>query len=58
MANSSRITIKLQSTAEGSSYFITSEKNTRNTTEKIQIKKFDPTVRQHVIFKETSKASK
>lgn len=58
MANSSRINIKLQSTAEGSSYNITTTKNSRNTTDKIQIKKYDPTVRKHVIFKETSKVNK
>jgi large subunit ribosomal protein L33 len=46
-----RIIIKLVSTA-GTGYFYASEKNRRNTTTKLEIKKYDPVVRKHVVFKE------
>jgi large subunit ribosomal protein L33 len=45
-----RENIKLRSTE--SSYFYTSSKNKRNTTERLNIKKYDPVVRKHVNFKE------
>ena len=35
-----------------SSYRTTTTKNPRNTTERLAIKKYDPTIRMHVIFKE------
>ena len=44
--------IKLESTA-GPGFFYTTTKNKRTTPEKIEIKKFDPKARKHVIFKET-----
>ena len=44
--------IKLESTA-GTGHFYTTDKNKRNMPEKMEIKKFDPVVRQHVIYKET-----
>jgi large subunit ribosomal protein L33 len=44
--------IKLESTA-GTGFFYTTTKNKRTTPEKIEIKKFDPKARKHVIFKET-----
>ena len=44
--------IKLESTAE-TGHFYTTTKNKRTTTEKISIKKFDPTARKHVLYKET-----
>ncbi len=43
--------IKLESTA-GTGYFYTSNKNRRNTTGKLELKKYDPVVRKHVVFKE------
>ena len=46
-----RIIIKLVSTAD-TGYFYTTTKNPKTKTEKINIKKFDPVVRKHVIFKE------
>ena len=45
-----RETIKLRSTE--SPYVYTTQKNKRNTTERLQIKKYDPIVRKHVDFKE------
>ncbi|NOS87039.1 MAG: 50S ribosomal protein L33 [Methylococcaceae bacterium] len=43
--------IKLIST-EGTGHFYTTTKNKRTMPEKIEIKKFDPVVRRHVIYKE------
>ncbi|MDD5265651.1 MAG: 50S ribosomal protein L33 [Methylococcales bacterium] len=43
--------IKLVST-EGTGHFYTTTKNKRTMPEKIEIKKFDPVVRKHVIYKE------
>ncbi len=43
--------IKLESTA-GTGHFYTTDKNKRNMPEKMEIKKFDPKIRQHVVFKE------
>lgn len=43
--------IKLISSA-GTGHFYTTTKNKRTMTEKLQMKKFDPVVRQHVIYKE------
>ncbi|AWB66917.1 50S ribosomal protein L33 [Saccharobesus litoralis] len=43
--------IKLVSTA-GTGYFYTTDKNKRNMPGKFEIKKFDPKVRKHVLFKE------
>ena len=44
--------IKLVSSA-GTGHFYTTTKNKRTTTEKIEMKKFDPVARKHVIYKET-----
>ena len=44
--------IKLESSA-GTGHFYTTTKNKRNMPGKMEIKKFDPVVRQHVIYKET-----
>jgi large subunit ribosomal protein L33 len=46
-----RIKIILRSTA-GTGFMYASHKNRRNTTEKLELKKFDPIARKHVIFKE------
>jgi len=43
--------IRLVSTA-GTGYFYTTTKNRKKHTEKLEIKKYDPKVRKHVIFKE------
>ena len=43
--------IKLVSTA-GTGYFYTTTKNKRTMPEKMEIKKFDPVVRKHVLYKE------
>ncbi len=46
-----RVTIKLESSAgTGHCYF--SSKNTRNTTDKLKIMKYDPVVRKHVEYVE------
>lgn len=44
--------IKLESTA-GTGHFYTTTKNKRLQTEKMEIKKYDPKARKHVIYKET-----
>ena len=43
--------IRLNSTA-GTGHFYTTDKNKRTMPEKMEIKKFDPVVRKHVIYKE------
>ena len=45
-----RETIKLKSTA--SPHMYSTKKNKRNTSGKLEIKKYDPVVRKHVIYKE------
>lgn len=47
-----RILIKLVSSA-GTGHFYTTSKNPKTKTEKIEIKKFDPKARKHVMYKET-----
>ena len=44
--------IKLESSA-GTGHFYTTDKNKRTTPEKLEIKKFDPVARKHVLYKET-----
>jgi len=46
-----RPTIKLRSTG-GTGYTYVTKKNKTNTRERIEIKKYDPVLRKHVIFKE------
>ncbi|MES1943181.1 50S ribosomal protein L33 [Salinisphaera sp. PC39] len=43
--------VKLVSTADTGFYY-TTYKNKRNTPDKLEMKKYDPVVRKHVIFKE------
>ena len=43
--------IKLESTA-GTGHFYTTTKNKRTTPDKIEIKKYDPLIRRHVMFRE------
>ena len=45
--------IKLKSEASDHCYF--TEKNKNNSKERIQLRKYDPVVRKHVIYKEASK---
>ena len=47
-----RTIIKLVSTA-GTGHFYTTTKNPKKTTEKLLMKKFDPTIRKHVDYKES-----
>jgi large subunit ribosomal protein L33 len=44
--------IRLSSTA-GTGHFYTTTKNKKNMPDKMQIKKYDPVARKHVIYKET-----
>ena len=46
-----RDNIKLVSSA-GTGHYYTTNKNKRTTPDKIEMKKFDPVVRKHVIYKE------
>lgn len=48
---SKRDKIKLESTA-GTGHFYTTSKNKRNMPEKMEISKFDPIARKHVVYKE------
>ena len=51
MAKGIREKIKLVSSA-GTGHFYTNTKNKRTKPEKMELKKYDPVVRQHVIYKE------
>jgi len=51
VAKAAREKIRLISSA-GTGHFYTTTKNKRNTPGKMEMKKFDPVVRQHVIYKE------
>ena len=51
MAKGAREKIKLVSTA-GTGYFYTTDKNKRNTPDKMEFNKYDPVARKHVAFKE------
>ena len=44
--------IKLVSTA-GTGHFYTTTKNMKNKADKLEIKKFDPKARKHVVYKES-----
>ena len=46
-----RENIRMNSTA-GTGHFYTTDKNKRTTPDKLEMKKFDPVVRKHVIYKE------
>ena len=52
MAKGTREKIKLESTA-GTGHFYTTTKNKRTMPEKMEIRKFDPVARKHVVYKET-----
>ncbi|MBO6562780.1 MULTISPECIES: 50S ribosomal protein L33 [Nisaea] len=52
MAKPATVLIKLVSTAD-TGYFYVTKKNPRTQTEKLQLKKYDPVARKHVLFKES-----
>jgi len=52
MAKANTIKIKLLSTADTGSFYVT-KKNSRTKTEKLSFTKYDPVIRKHVEFKET-----
>ena len=51
MAKSSTVLIKLVSSADTGFYYVT-KKNPRTKTNKLELKKFDPVARKHVMFRE------
>jgi len=51
MAKSAREKIRLVSSA-GTGHFYTTDKNKKNTPGKMEVKKYDPVVRKHVMYKE------
>jgi len=52
MAKPATQLIKMVSTAD-TGYFYVAKKNPRTQTEKLQLKKYDPVARKHVLFKES-----
>ena len=52
MAKGAREKIKLESTA-GTGHFYTTTKNKKTSTGKMEISKFDPVARKHVVYKGT-----
>ena len=52
MAKSAREKIKLESSA-GTGHFYTTNKNKKTTPDKLELMKFDPKTRKHVLYKET-----
>ncbi|MDR1475032.1 MAG: 50S ribosomal protein L33 [Holosporales bacterium] len=52
MAKSGAITIKMLSTAD-TGFFYVKKKNPRTKVEKLEMKKYDPRIRKHVVFRET-----
>ncbi len=51
MAKPATVLVKLVSTADTGYYYV-AKKNPRKKPEKIELKKFDPRARKHVLFKE------
>ena len=51
MAKSASDKIRLVSTA-GTGHFYTTTKNKKNTPGKMELKKYDPRIRKHVMYKE------
>ena len=52
MAKPTSILIKMVSSADTCFFYVT-RKNPRTKTEKMELKKYDPVVRKHVVFKES-----
>jgi len=52
MAKSNTLLIKMVSSADTGFYYVT-KKNPRKTTDKLELKKYDPVARKHVVYKET-----
>lgn len=52
MAKSNTVLIKLVSSAE-TGFFYVAKKNPRTKTEKLELKKYDPVARKHVVFRES-----
>ena len=52
MAKPNAVLIKMVSTAD-TGYFYVAKKNARTQTEKLEMRKYDPVARKHVIFKES-----
>ncbi len=52
MAKPTTQLIKMVSTAD-TGYFYVAKKNPRTQTEKLQMRKYDPRARKHVVFKES-----
>jgi len=52
MAKQSTVLIRMMSTA-GTGFFYVKKKNPKKTTEKLEMRKYDPVLRKHVAFKET-----
>ncbi len=52
MAKPTSILIKMVSSADTGFYYVT-KKNPRTKTEKLELKKYDPVARKHVVFKES-----
>jgi large subunit ribosomal protein L33 len=46
-----RTLVKLRSSESGHMYY--TQKNRRNDTQRLELKKYDPLVRRHVIYRET-----
>ncbi len=51
MAKPSSIKIRLNSTADTGFFYVT-KKNNKTMTTKMEVKKYDPVVKKHVLFKE------
>ncbi len=51
MAKAVREKIRLVSSA-GTGHFYTTDKNKRQTPDKLEMKKYDPIIRRHVLYKE------
>lgn len=52
MAKPTTVLIKMVSTAD-TGYFYVKKKNPRKTTQKLEMRKYDPVARKHVTFKES-----
>ncbi len=51
MAKPASILIRMVSSAD-TGYFFVTKKNARTSTEKLEMRKYDPVARKHVMFKE------